>query len=346
MASQEQVRLCFDPVESEIDPPATQMSAAVRIGDTLIAASDEGGALEILQPKQDEWHQVARIHLEALIRLPSDSDNEIDIEGLAVEEDWLWVVGCHALKRQKPRGKFRQQDLSDLKIIKRDADRFVLARLPLDRHKSGYMRPVDRDGNRRPSMVEISKRSSTLISWLSEDPMLAPFLDIPSKENGLDIEGIAVDREHVWLGLRGPVLRGFAVLLQLDLKANKRDVLKARKIDGTRRFRKYLLPLGGLGVRDLELDGKDLLILTGPTMSAPGPAQVVRWKGATSIRGSQAVGQKELDVVLDLVAGTNTDKPEAICHWSKGRLLVLHDNPSDTRVAQNSRSLIADLMPI
>ena len=31
------------------------------------------------------------------------------------------------------------------------------------------------------------------------------------QENGLDIEGIAVEGDRVWLGLRGPVLGGHAV---------------------------------------------------------------------------------------------------------------------------------------
>lgn len=346
MSTQEQIRLQFDPSDGKHDPPATQMSAAVRIGATLIVAGDEGGALEVLAPEKDCWAQVARVSLHELVRLPADPDIEIDIEGLAVEGDWLWVIGSHSLKRQKPRGKSTRQDLSDLKIIKREANRFVLARLPLDRHKSGYIRPVARDGTRRPAMVEIGKRSSTLISWLSEDPMLAPFLEIPSKENGLDVEGIAANEDHVWLGLRGPVLRGHAIVLQLDLKANKRDVLKAKKLDGTRRFRKYLLPLDGLGVRDLELDGKDLLILTGPTMTAPGPARVVRWSDATEAQGSEVVSPKKLDLAIELPAGTVQDKPEAICCWDKNSLMVLHDRPSPKRLSENNLSLLADIVSI
>ena len=35
-------------------------------------------------------------------------------------------------------------------------------------------------------------------------------------------------------------------------------------------YRKHLLELGGLGIRDLCVDGDDLLILAGPTMDLDG----------------------------------------------------------------------------
>ncbi|MFO0119910.1 MAG: DUF3616 domain-containing protein, partial [Cyanobium sp.] len=52
---------------------------------------------------------------------------------------------------------------------------------------------------------------------LAADPLIAPFLKIPSKENGLDIEGIAARAERLLVGLRGPVLRGIALVLDLHL---------------------------------------------------------------------------------------------------------------------------------
>lgn len=40
------------------------------------------------------------------------------------------------------------------------------------------------------------------------DPHFAPYLAIPGKGNGFDIEGLAVDGQRLFLGLRGPVLLG------------------------------------------------------------------------------------------------------------------------------------------
>ncbi|WP_457090403.1 DUF3616 domain-containing protein [Microvirga sp. P5_D2] len=44
-----------------------------------------------------------------------------------------------------------------------------------------------------------------------------PFLSIPSKENGFDVEGLAVREGRISPGLRGPVLRGHAVVLDPKL---------------------------------------------------------------------------------------------------------------------------------
>jgi hypothetical protein len=51
-----------------------------------------------------------------------------------------------------------------------------------------------------------------LADLLSGDEHLAPLLVIPSKDNGLDVEGLAAHGESPFVGLRGPVLRGWAVV--------------------------------------------------------------------------------------------------------------------------------------
>ncbi|MEM9059785.1 MAG: DUF3616 domain-containing protein [Pseudomonadota bacterium] len=344
MTIQSQVRLSFDSPSASGTPPARQLSAAVRIGGTLIVAGDEGGDLEVLGGRGNRWTQVARVSLHDIVNLPAGRDVEVDIEGLAVQDDWLWVVGSHSLKRRKPRGNSPERAFSSMQTLVRDANRFLLARIPLERQKSGHMRPVAKAGGRRPAMVEAGKRSSVLTSWLAEDPLLSPFVSLASKENGLDIEGIAVGDGDVWLGLRGPVLRGHAIILRFDLRANKRDILKAKKTDGTRRFRKYLLPLDGLGLRDLESDGRDLLLLTGPTMSADGPSRIVRWRGALASKGSAVVAGSDLALEHDLSDGKPTDNPEAICRWTKDGVLVLYDRPDRARLSNDDNTYTADVV--
>ncbi|MGD1924856.1 MAG: DUF3616 domain-containing protein [Paracoccaceae bacterium] len=344
MTSRNAVHLSFDPPSASAKPPATQLSAAVRIGDTLIVAADEGGDLEVLGESRNRWAQIARVSLHDIMTLPAGREIEVDIEGLAVEDDWLWVVGSHSLKRRKPQGSSAERALSSMRTLVREANRYLLARIPLERQKSGHMRPVKKNGERRTAMVEVGKRSSMLVSWLAEDPLLAPFTGIASKENGLDIEGIAVSDNDVWLGLRGPVLRGHAVVLRLDIRANKRDLLKAKKTDGTRRFRKYLLPLDGLGIRDIELDGRDLLLLTGPTMSGDGPSKLVRWRNALDSRGSSVIPKSQVSTVRDLSDELTKEAPESICHWTTGTLLLLHDRPSPRRLSDNDNAFVADLL--
>ncbi len=47
---------------------------------------------------------------------------------------------------------------------------------------------------------------------------------IPGKDNGFDIEGLAVREDRLLLGLRGPVLRGHAFVLELSLEQDGKDL--------------------------------------------------------------------------------------------------------------------------
>src|SRR5688500_19591809 len=106
---------------------------------------------------------------------------------------------------------------------------------------------------RRSSDRAILSGEGNLRNLLRDDAHLAPFLPIPGKDNGLDIEGIAVTGERVYLGLRGPVLRGWAFVLELrpEVDPDAPDRLELRPFDDGRRYRKHVLRLDGLGVRDL-----------------------------------------------------------------------------------------------
>jgi Protein of unknown function (DUF3616) len=87
---------------------------------------------------------------------------------------------------------------------------------------------------------------------LKGDKILGPFTKIPSKENGTDIEGIAVKDETLFLGFRGPVRRENFVpvmVLQLD-----------RPEDYELRF----VNLDGHGIRDITAVENGFLIIGGP----------------------------------------------------------------------------------
>ncbi|MGK7870543.1 DUF3616 domain-containing protein [Falsiroseomonas sp. E2-1-a20] len=157
------------------------------------------------------------------------------------------------------------------------------------------------------------------------------FLKVPSKENGLDIEGIAVQGERVWLGLRGPVLVGYAVVLELMLKQPRSGRLKPRRIGpGGRRYRKHLLDTGGLGIRDLRRSGQDLVLLVGPTMALEGTAHVLKWLGGVQDEAEGMVPTSRLELVADLPYRRQSDHPEGLELWpgaGDGALLVVYDAP-------------------
>ncbi len=82
-------------------------------------------------------------------------------------------------------------------------------------------------------------------------------------DGGLNIEGAFVRDGHLWVGLRSPLVEGRALLL--DLGADGARVLAEQRID-----------LGGLGVRDLVMDGADLLVLAGPITDAAAAFRLYR----------------------------------------------------------------------
>jgi len=78
------------------------------------------------------------------------------------------------------------------------------------------------------------------------------------------------------------------------------------------RYRKHFLDLGGLGVRDLCMEGEDLLILAGPTMKLDGPALVFRSPDVVRSRRNEVIFRKDLHLVVSLPFGDGADHPEGM----------------------------------
>lgn len=173
----------------------------------------------------------------------------------------------------------------------------------------------------------------------------------PSKDNGLDIEGLAAIGKRLFVGLRGPVLRGWAVVLEIEPEEDGEEWLKLKPIgpDEHPGYHKHFLRLGGLGVRDLCVEGTDLLILAGPTVDLDGPVKVFRWPGGTNPKGDAIVEAKGLQEVLDLPLGVGDGHAEGISLFSggdmKNALIVVYDAPSKHR-QPGEGTLLADVFPL
>ena len=86
------------------------------------------------------------------------------------------------------------------------------------------------------------------------------------------------------------------------------------------RYRKHLLDLGGLGVRDLCPDGDDLLVLAGPSMALSGPVRLYRWHRAAHAETSRLVRGAELTLETELAHGAGEAMPRAsLCSRSSRR---------------------------
>ncbi|MDD1976291.1 MULTISPECIES: DUF3616 domain-containing protein [Pseudomonas] len=339
------VLLSFDPALASL---RDGLSVAQQIGDTLWVANDETTSLERLKIQAAAPGEVLMcdahrsFQLQAFLDLPiPKSDAEIDIEGLAYDRGYLWVVGSHSLKRKTAEAdKPAQKNIKRLSTVEADGNRFLLARIPVLQEPDGYalVRKVDADG-RTAAQLQGNTIGNDLTAQITEDDQLRDFLRIPGKDNGFDIEGLVVIGSRLLLGLRGPVLRGWAVLLEIEpeLSDGSTDTLVLKKIGPQgRRYRKHFFALNGLGVRDLCISGDDLLILAGPTMNQDGPVTVFRWRGGFTSDAENVVFVDQLEQVVEVPFGQGDDHAEGMCLFESGeppgeQLLILYDSASQGR---------------
>ncbi|MEG0859169.1 MAG: DUF3616 domain-containing protein [Pseudomonas sp.] len=341
------VMLRFDPALASL---RDGLSVALRIGGTLWVANDETTSLERLTIQDaapgdvvtcDE-HQSFPLGTYLDLPMP-EVDDEIDIEGLAYAPDsgYLWVVGSHSLKRKKAEAdKSAQKNIKRLSTVEADGNRFLLARIPVVRENDSYglADKVDADGL-TAAQLHGDEHGNDLTAEIAKDKQLQDFLRIPGKDNGFDIEGLAVIGSRLFLGLRGPVLRGWSVLLEVEpeLDSGSTDTLVLKKIgpDG-RRYRKHFFDLKGLGVRDLCCSGDDLLILAGPTMDLDGPVTVLRWHDGFAADEESVVFTDQLETVLEVPFGQGDDHAEGMCLFDCGELggeglLIVYDSAAERR---------------
>ena len=187
------------------------LSAVLQIGSTLWVANDESASVERLELAGDKAGDHVQFELRDYLDLAVEPDEgptpEIDIEGMDWSEGYLWVVGSHSLKRCNPDpGDPPAQVSRQLARVETDANRYLLARIPL-REQDGLPVPVRKEKPRRAQRLRGGPRDNALTRLLRKDKHLGAFLGLPGKDNGFDIEGMAVAGEHVFLGLRGPVAR-------------------------------------------------------------------------------------------------------------------------------------------
>jgi hypothetical protein len=265
------------------------------------------------------------------------------VEGLVYEDGYLWLVGSHSLKRKKPKLKDgAEKAQKQLAHVSSDGNRYLLARIPVVEADGTYTlaKGDTRNGKKRTAaQLHGNAQGNDLTKALRGDEHLGSFLAIPGKDNGFDIEGLAVVGGRLFIGLRGPVLRGWAVILEVELKEDNEQpsTLRLKAIGpNDRLYRKHFLHLGGLGIRDLCAQGSDLLILAGPTMDLDGPVTIFRWPGGTEPKGENVVPASELERVLEVPYGQGVDHAEGMTLFSpdggKARsLLVVYDSASESR---------------
>ncbi|WP_421655374.1 DUF3616 domain-containing protein [Leptothermofonsia sp. ETS-13] len=326
-----------------------ELSAVVRTPDgNLWLGSDELNTIERLSPIEPYIfgkHQPFKVG--DFVPLLNQED-EIDIEGIDYSDSYLWIAGSHSLKRKKPKGKNSDKDIRRLAEIQRELNRYLIARIPVIEGELYKTCPHPRDPDREltAAYLQRTEESNQLIDVLKEDEHLGPYLSmpIPGKENGFDIEGLAVYKDRLFLGLRGPVLQSWSVILEIEVKELELGVLTLKTLgkDG-KKYIKHFLELNGLGIRELCFCGDDLIILAGPTMQLEGEMRLFRLKKVLERSHDSLIWEtsNHLEVLFDLPFTIGSDHAEGLslfpCLGQQNALMVVYDLPDERRrIAPNA----------
>jgi Protein of unknown function (DUF3616) len=357
----QRVALCFR-AQRDADELLLDLSAVCFADPHLWIAGDEvngrHNTIERLtwNPDRRVFDEHVRFRVDDFLALPDHADEEIDIEGLAAGGGYLWLTGSHSLSLRRPRPEAPEGIIDALRFDAARArrNRGVLGRIPLE---GGEL--LRRRGDRQAAMLrfkgEGKRHSNSLLRALIDDPHVGAYLEaeIPSKANGFDVEGLELlDDGRLLLGLRGPVLLRYAMILELrpqETELTDELSLAPFAVDGAR-YRKHFVDLQGRGVRDLCRDGDDLVILSGPTMDLDAPAGLHRWPWMQALASERPHTPTLLREIPSSPAGHGLDHAEGltkvvldgVAHW-----LVIYDSPDPTRVSKDGDPITVsgDLFP-
>lgn len=246
----------FEVTGVQKDESEKDLSAITLVGDYVLVGSDEGNHLQILKKQAHEllYTQIDTLTLD-------DSVEEIDIEGMAHFGNTIYVVCSCSLTRKAMKPKKRvQENRERLYTISKENERSPRCQL--------FRFTFDLNEGTASNL-----NAFNLKEILSEDPILGRFMKIPSKENGVDIEGIAVDHDTLYLGFRGPVLRGNYVPILVTT------------FDHPENYELRFIHMGGRGVRDMTKIEEGFLIIGGPVGDGEGSYELYFWDGTDSLPG-------------------------------------------------------------
>ena len=269
---------------------AKDISALAFIGSHLIIGSDETSFVQVLERKQNGYavpSDDGRISI-ILPGSPFVDVKEVDIEGIAVDRRTVYVIGSHA--RVRPAGDT-------------DTELYSINRAHLD-ESPGVSENKQKFGARNivakfeldDTGVASNLQNSSLLDLLNSIYPFKLFRDIPSKENGVDIEGLAVRNGKLYAGFRGPVLRGnFVPILEFDF----RDPLAQHRV--------LYVKLAGRGVRDMVAVSNGFLILAGPLGDGKSSYQIYFWNGEDVVCGKDRPDASKALVLLGEVPMISSD---------------------------------------
>lgn len=328
----------FEDGYSNINDLRTEISSCLATGDNLWLSYDEDAGIERLTISENGYAHHKHYELFDFFDLPSGK-GEVDMEALAYQEPYLWFCGSMSLKRDSPSPDDSLEDqLDDLSDIDLDENRFSLGCIPCIKRNGNYelMRETEHNGKKvKASMLRGGTKSTELHNALLRDEHLDRFMMIPCKDNGFDIEGLAVYNERIFIGLRGPVLNGYAIILEIGCKEFEGELLLSKNGEEDKLYRKHFINLNGMGIRELNITKNgDLYLLAGPTMDLDGTISIYKVKGGLPNQHASVIHKPErlFDVARGAELEHGADKAEGMAFLPDGKLLITYDSPVQERL--------------
>jgi Protein of unknown function (DUF3616) len=226
-------------------------ACALTLPPTCLAINDEKSYAQFFSIKGRKLlpHRVIRL-------VPDGAEpGELDIEGVAYDRGYFYVVGSHGAPRN-PAAAI-------------DPSRFFIFRFRVN-ERTG--KPRFRFGDEFVDTTAIV-RTNALREVIKNAPDIGPFAEKPLGENGANIEGIAVRDDRIYLGFRGPSVDGRAFILAVNVNGVFGNEAMDPKVHAIR--------LGpATGIRDLAVLRRDkgMLVLAGP-VGQSGVYSVHYWDG-------------------------------------------------------------------
>lgn len=316
----------------------TEISSSLATENNLWLSYDEDAGIERLTSTENGYGYHKHYELFDFFDLPS-GQGEADMEALAYQEPYLWFCGSMSLKRNSPNADDPiEKQLSNLSEIATDANRFSLGCIPCIKKDGSYelLKEAEYNGKTiKPLMLRGGTKSTELHNALMTDEHLQKFMTIPCKDNGFDIEGLAVHNERIFIGLRGPVLNGYAVILEIGCKEFDNELILSKKPDEDKLYRKHFIDLSGMGIRELNIDKKgDLYLLAGPTMDLDGTISIYKIEGGLPDQHGSVIHKPErlFDVARGAEIEHGADKAEGMAFLPDGKVLITYDSPVSERL--------------
>jgi hypothetical protein len=251
-----------------------------------------------------------------------DTADELDAEGAATDGRYFYVTGSHSAKRNDCASNPGSRHVLRFRL---DPATGRASRAQTDFADTGRLWPI------MQAQAGLAPHVGERKCLGSEPPDEAPAL---AGQQGVNIEGLAVQGGRLYFGFRGPASKGVAPVLAVDADALF-DAQAARDPKATL----SRLALGqNRGIRDMVAVKSGFLVLAGPddSRASQGAGWVVAWWDGQSAEGR--VVQPRILATLDLrdVKLRQCDKelkPEAMTVLEETpaayKLLVLSDGLCD-----------------